>query len=379
MSLFNNDNPNFYKIFQEEEFDDNFLILNTQTEAEDYVIDEDYASIYSGNIELNIINDNSFRYILTPAKNKTNKAEEKEKSDNNPIFNIKIFPFLENDINNIIKTININEEKKKLLFLSNDENNEVIKNFRNNLFFKEKKRIQNQFRNTNIILNSKKGRKLKNDNSNRTHNKYSPDNIIKSIKTKINDSLILFVNKLIYSIYDIKEINIILEDLDLPRIKKDSNNFKVLKKNDYKTRVKKTSKLHNLELLSLTINEYISYDVSSKYKNYPSNYNRLIIEKLLEDKQNRDIFNFIFNNLKIEDWLDIFLYKKEIDYYINSTQLNEYKINIIKESLVRIDNDFFEMFKKDKIYLYCFTLMIYNIKRYLLMKEGRTLKMNNEN
>ena len=130
----------------------------------------------------------------------------------------------------------------------------------------------------------------------------------------------------------------------------------------------------NLDLLNLTIYEYISNNISSKFKHFPINYNKLIIHKLLEDEQNKDIFNFIFNQLKIEDWLDIFIYKKEIENFINNKQLNIYKINIIKESLIRIDNNFLEIPKDDKIYLHCFSLMIYNFKRYLLMKEGRRLQ-----
>ena len=106
----------------------------------------------------------------------------------------------------------------------------------------------------------------------------------------------------------------------------------------------------------------------------PSNYNKLIIKKLLEDEQNNDIFNFIFNYLKIEDWLDIFIYKKEIDDYINNNQLNQIKINKIKENLIRIDDLLLKMYKDNKLYFHCFTLMIYNFKKYFLSKEGRILK-----
>ena len=63
-------------------------------------------------------------------------------------------------------------------------------------------------------------------------------------------------------------------------ITKDSDKDKILKKNDYKTRVKKSSKLYNLKFLSLTINEYISENISSKFKNFPEENNKLIIHKL---------------------------------------------------------------------------------------------------
>ena len=359
--LFEDEHNDTHSSFSFEKKDEDYISLSSETKCE--------------NIDLNMIIDNNLESILVPnTDKKTHEIQPKMKLRNNSIFKINLMPYLEKDINNIIKNMNISEEMKKYLFLNVDETNEEIRNFRYDLFFKEKLRIQKQQKENKFFISSKKGRKLKNDESNRSHNKYSSDNIIKSIKTKLNDSLLLFLNKLIISIYDITEINQMLLDLNLPGIKIDSDKFKVLKKNDYKTRVKKTSKLYNLELLNLTIYEYISNNISSKFKYFPINYNKLIIQKLLEDEQNKDIFNFIFNQLKIEDWLDIFIYKKEIENFINNKQLNIYKINIIKESLIRIDNNFLEIPKDDKIYLHCFSLMIYNFKRYLLMKEGRRLQ-----
>ena len=139
-------------------------------------------------------------------------------------------------------------------------------------------------------------------------------------------------------------------------------------------RVNKKNKLYNLKLLNLTIKDYISQDISPKNKKPHSDYNKRIIQKLLDDEQNRHIFDFIFKDLKIEDWLDIFIYKKEIDNYINKNKLNICEINVIKENLIRIDNSFLEKPINDELYIKCFILMIYNLKRYLLMKEGRRLQ-----
>ena len=144
--------------------------------------------------------------------------------------------------------------------------------------------------------------------------------------------------------------------LNLPEIKA----TEVLKKI---SKINKKGKLDNLNLLNLTIKDYISKDISRKISTLPLDYNKRIIQKLLEDEENKDIFNFIFNELKLEDWLDIYLYKKEIDNFIE-----------IRESLIRIDKTFLEMKKVDKLYLNCFTLMIYNYKRYFSNKEGRILE-----
>jgi hypothetical protein len=291
----------------------------------------------------------------------------------NPIFKINKMPFYEKDINNLINKMNINEEMKNLLTLNAELDNEEIKKLRILLFMKDKKRMKKECIKKNLFISSKKGRKLKDDKSYSPHNKYTPDNIVNFIKTRLNDSLLLFLNKLICSIYSIDRINQMLSELHLKKDRKSIDKTKVLIKN---IRVNKKNKLYNLKLLNLTIKDYISQDISPKNKKPHSDYNKRIIQKLLDDEQNRHIFDFIFKDLKIEDWLDIFIYKKEIDNYINKNKLNICEINVIKENLIRIDNSFLEKPINDELYIKCFILMIYNYKRYLLMKEGRVLKFS---
>lgn len=149
----------------------------------------------------------------------------------------------------------------------------------------------------------------------------------------------------------------------------------IIKENDYDININNTSKSYNLKILNLTINNYLSNSLSRRFKKIPSNYNKLIIKKLLNDEKNNDIFDFIFNYLKIEDWLDIYIYKKEIGDYISDNELNQIKINIIKENLIRIDDCLLEISKNNKLYFHCFSLMIYNFKRYFWKKEGRILKI----
>ena len=299
--------------------------------------------------------------IIKPYARKRKEADLDGKFECASIFKVNKMPFLEKDINNLIKKMNIDEVTKKLLYLNEDDNNVEIIKLRNQLFIKDKYRVKNKKKSNKFLIAFKLGRKTKNDKSNRYHNKYSPDNIINSIKTKLNNSLLLFLNKLICSIYSIEQLNQMLSGLglNLPEIKA----TEVLKKI---SKINKKGKLDNLNLLNLTIKDYISKDISRKTSTLPLDYNKRIIQKLLEDEENKDIFNFIFNELKLEDWLDIYLYKKEIDNFIDS--------NEIRESLIRIDNTFLEMKKVDKLYLNCFTLMIYNYKRYFSNKEGRILQ-----
>ena len=363
------DNDNYIK----DEYDHNNISLNS---------DKRNNNIEGEYFDYNIGNNGQFKeedikkLFVSYKDNKSMQTDLDEKSKNNTIFKIDKERFYEEDINMIIQKMNISKENKSSIFLNNEDNYEEINNIRYKLFLKRKFRMKKQRNYSMFKIYAKKGRKLKMDNSNRTHNKYQPDNIIQSIKTTINHYLLFFLNKLINSIYDKTQINQILYQLNLPFIKKDRKLklFKLIKENDYDININNTSKSYNLKFLNFTINNYMSNNISRKFKKMPSNFNKLIIKKLLEDEQNNDIFNFIFNYLKIEDWLDIFIYKKEIDDYINNNQLNQIKINKIKENIIRIDDLLVKMYKDNKLYFHCFTLMIYNFKKYFLSKEGRILK-----
>ena len=121
----------------------------------------------------------------------------------------------------------------------------------------------------------------------------------------------------------------------------------------------------------MTIKEYLFNKLSPRYVNIPIEYNKLIINRLLLDNQNKEILDLIFNNLKIEDWLEIFTYQKEFKDLINYKTLNKTQKKIIKDNLVRIEFYVNKLYEKDKIYFQCFIMLIYNFKRFLMIKEQR--------
>ena len=285
------------------------------------------------------------------------------------IIKVKIRTILENEINNVFKKMNITEKE---FFLNSNNNYNEIEKIRNKLKL-NKKRTKKLLKDVNLIKQTKRGRKKKDDVSKGCHNKYSSDNIIKAIKTKINASLILFMNKIINSIYNIDEINHIFHSLSLPEIKFNSAFNEVFKKNNYNNRVNLVDKFHDINLLKCTIKEYFSSEISTKYKLFPINYNESIINYLLNDVNYKNTFNFLFN-LTICDWLNIFIYKKEINDLTSFNKLKEIDINIIKENLVRIDEYLKDIYKKGKNYYHCFMLLIYNFKRYFEFKEMRNRK-----
>ena len=156
----------------------------------------------------------------------------------------------------------------------------------------------------------------------------------------------------------------------------DSDLKNVIKKNDFIIRSKLETKEEKLNLINLTIKRYLSGKISNKYTktNYPSNFNELIINKILKDEVNQDILNFILNDLLIKDWLEIFLYKKSFEDFDKYNTFDKEKRNKIKGNLERIDkyiNKIYNKKNKNKIYFHCFFLIAYNLFRFLTMKEKR--------
>ena len=167
--------------------------------------------------------------------------------------------------------------------------------------------------------------------------------------------------------------NNIFHSLDLPVIKYSSSFNEVLKKNNYDYRANFEDKFHNLNLLNSTIKEYFSKRISTKFTRFPQEYNELIINYFLNDDIHKNIFNFLFN-ITIDDWINIFIYKREINDLISFNKLKEIEKNIIKDNLVRIDEYLNDICENNKIYFHCFMLLIYNFKRYFEIKERRTSK-----
>ena len=223
----------------------------------------------------------------------------------------------------------------------------------------------------NII---KSGRKKKSDISNRFHNKYSSDNLIDKIKNMINISLVSFCNKIISSIYEdkikIKEI------FSFARLSKKISKTKIIKDINYNFIYNKKKAHEILDLLNITIKDYLCNKISQKYANTPDEYNKLIINQLLLDNKYKDIFDFIFNHIKIKDWFDLFIYKKDLKDISKYKSLKRNEKIIIKNNLVRINDYLIKIYQKDETYFQCLVMCIYNFNRILMVKEERNRNQN---
>ena len=181
----------------------------------------------------------------------------------------------------------------------------------------------------------------------------------------------------------------------MPQIYSYQKSIQVIRKIKHGKIANETKRDDNLNFLGSTIGKYLSNIISTKYKCARSNANKLIIERLLQDENKKEIFEFIFNTLKIEQWLNIFTYKEDIDIYAKNS-LNNEQILIITKNFVRIENLFYELTKKVNLfyeltkkvkinddyenYLNCFTILIFNFKEFIENKESRNRqkKTNNE-
>ena len=279
-------------------------------------------------------------------------------------FQVNVFipePFLEYQINAIIRTMDINKEQKEKYFLETKEIYDKVYLVRNKIMLKPNERRRHlkekysQFESIDKVETNemiKTGRRKKSDCTIRFHNKYSLDN--------------LFNN----NIYTKKQIKVMFIELNIEKKKSNSKLIKVIKDNEYNFLKDKKKSNDILNLFSLTVKEYLCNEISTKYTNLPNDYNEKVIIWLLGDDNYKNIFEFIFNKLIIEDWVDIFLYKKKLKDCFDFNTMNQTDKKIIKENLIGIDYYFDEIYL-DNVYFHCFLLLIYNIKRYILIKEKR--------
>ena len=157
----------------------------------------------------------------------------------------------------------------------------------------EKSPNNNKFKVENYSLNENKssyinnksiklGRKTKTDNTKREHNRCSDDNLIKKCKHIVIDSTMVFINKKIKILYNPNIGNSIFKKqlLQLNKDQKSKGNAK-----------------YNKDFLNKTLKEIFSEDISTKYSNYNRGHNKILIERLINEKneEKRIYFQKLFN------------------------------------------------------------------------------------
>lgn len=177
-------------------------------------------------------------------------------------------------------------------------NGKISKNILN--AFKTKKERKEIKKEIKLVFKTKnfhgKGKKKKNDKSERLHNKNSLDNIIKKVKGKLIKSLIKSIN--IYFKESLEKI--ILEDKSIQTYK--------LKGLDYKevSRINIEKEIDNLEK---PIKEILSFNINDKSK-LSKDHNKKLIEGL--EKINDKNLNKLLN-LKFKEWINLFTQEKPLN------------------------------------------------------------------
>ena len=355
-----------------------------------------YTSIIEDNLNINKIHEHTsknnpfFEFfhpndlpILVVEDNstliKTNNKACNHHNHQIPIFSLrkeeekeKILPdFYSMDL--IIEKVgeNINEPEIKSILLELSEKN-YIQELGDYKFMQFGKRKRNRQKDNNInkseqiSINKKnnRGRKSKKNGQINVHNRMSDDNIIRKIKSKLLNYILLnFLNNLLLIL---GESNKLLK-LDYKYIKNIKKNF-------------------DLKLLKMPLKELYSLNISGKYKK-EKNHNKKIIGKIIEKingKKEKSLEDnaviFIFN-INYENFIDIFIHKRNIEDLIEfyNKGKNDINCNIIKNNLFYVKDLFIDLLNKyDKKYTSLYLLYLYNMERYFLLKKKRTNKEKNQ-
>ena len=389
LNIFEKNNSCFLNLISENNIDifQNQILFDTNKllTDKDYCLESSFPSQNDKNDlnqDLSNINEDSLNCL----NQNLNKIETKTKSKiSNKFSNNKFIPLplYENDIIDIINDkMNISNKIKNILnsesIVKKDSRIEIVKKDITEKLNTRSKKLNKEF----IIKdNIKYGRKKKEDISIRIHNKYATDNIIIKIKNIMKKYLIIFVNNIIISLYGPRKINEIRTILNMPK----HLSLSLIKDINYKSIANKTSKKDNLDLLNFSIEKFLSCNISTRYRKINNNknlnlskYNKIIIDYLFKDNKNKNIYGFVFKNLKIEDWLDVFIYQKELNDFTHFNYLDAKEKKIIEESFIRIDNFLDKLSEEEEVYFFCFLILIFNYKRYFLIKQERNKKKNNE-
>ena len=249
-----------------------------------------------------------------------------------------------NIINNEFKINNFNFFIYNCHQAEHSNNNNEAKNKNNEKF--------------NIKLSAKRGRKKKRDITNvngdnmekekKAHNKYSDDNMRKKCKNIILKYAIIFINSKIKEIYK--------GDIGNGSLKKQ---LKILKQNN---KIKSTVEIDKIFLEKL-LKDILSEDISNRFNNLSSDHNKIMIESLINDKDEKKnkYFNSLFN-LTFLNCLNFFIGKvfiKELDGFIT--------FESIKDSILK---------KQGKAYVELLEYYLNNFKEIINKKKAR--KKNKE-
>ena len=313
----------------------------------------------------------------TGDKTEIKNQKKKEKELNNTQQDNKMPPtqYLLGAIKDVIFSKSKIDNSIKQYFQYTDNLTNLEKKMSNETYFSLKKR--NRDKEPEILKEQKKlGRKKKNDLTIGLHNRNSEDNLIKKIKGKIIYFLLIFVNLILNSSLGERKKK------EYVKFMKNEQNYKNIEKEDlikdldYQKIVNETKKERNIEFLKMTLKDFLSLEISPKYKTLSPYSNRNIINEIIENEKENEIIMFVLKELTLGDYIDIFTYKKELSDF---GHLEEEEYKQIMAKFTRVDDLLKEIAisSEDNNYFSIFTSLLYNYERWFFIKKER--KRNNNN
>ena len=277
------------------------------------------------NENLNLSKEQTIKQSLIKNEEESLKKEDFNKFSKSTLDKIK------NDEKNYeaqTKQTNSEENNNKFIFKYKD-----FHNINNNLiilpstiyppfFMFRSFNLENHKENNEKKELQKRGRKTKREDSEIPHNKFANDNLRKKSKHIILSEILTFLNLKLKEIYKNNLGNGILLRQLLTLNHKEKANINIIE---------------NQNFIKKTLQEIFSEDISKRYTNFPSNHNKELINRLLneEDEGKKNYFNKLFNitfsealhhfqgKIIINELLGLKTYKESIKKYENEKDYHE--------------------------------------------------------
>ena len=231
----------------------------------------------------------------------------------------------EEDINNFNNKSRIEFEKGEG-FLNNKISNEKIK--KTKIF--------------NITKIHKLGRPKKFSIKNGKHSRFSQDNVIRKFKALLIKNIYLYINSL----------------FKLNNYGKSKHQINIIKK-IVPSHVKSASKHDNLTFLDSKLKNVFSENISDKISNYSKDYNRKLIQRIYEKKEEKDVINILEKTVR-DLWL----------VYINDDSEKEYPgFKTIKDDIQK-----FRKFKESESYIELYQMVAINFEKIFQLLKPRKQK-----
>ena len=202
--------------------------------------------------------------------------------------------------------------------------------------------------------NSKLGRKRKNENIKGKHNKFSDDILISKCKHIILNSAFIFINQQIKKLYN--------NNIGDGYFKKQLLTLKNERKSNTTTK-------YNKELLTKTLGEIFSENISNRYSNYSKQHNQSLIKELI----NEDNFvkRFYFQKLFSLTFLQC------LKHFRGEETIQELEgMKLFNDIKYELNNDDDDYIRTVEIYIKTYENIIYRKKIRKSRKECSYIIMN---